>query len=464
MKRGAAISAAISLLAGTAHADAPDTYGLGSRNAALGSALAGGAADWASPYYNPAGLGRLETLHAGAGVQIAQDRLLDFDDVVLGYDEDGAPIRGNVGADYDDVYGFQGGVAVPLTKRLAFGATLWAPLNRLVRIMTVDPYVPHYAFYVNRAQRITLNLAVAYRVTPRLRLGVGGSALAGSKLDLDFNIPAGTGSEEGESRGLMSLDITPTLTPVAGAQLELGKGFHLGAAYRGETDLTTVVRQRTGSNTVVTVGPSLRFTSRVRIAGGFVILDHFTPQQAALGLAWEPPERPYSLYADATWMNWSAYGGPYIDPDFDDILVPPLGSVAVNWRSPPSAEFRDTVVPRVGAEWRFRDTVAVRAGYSYEMSPAPLPNGEANILDTNAHIASAGLGVKFRDPLGYVDKPIALNVHGRARLLEAVTTRKDVTYDCDSESDHPPVGYPCAGEITAGGSVVSGGFDLTFDF
>lgn len=464
MTRRAKAAAILFLVASTAHADAPDSYGVGSKNAALGSAVAGGISDWTAPYYNPAGLATHHRVQTGVGIQVAQDRLEPFDDIVLGYDQDGAPVRGPVGADYDDTYGLTAGVSVPFSEKLYFGVVLWSPLQRLVRIMTVDPYIPHYVFYVNRSQRITLNLALAYRVTPWLRVGGGASILAGSKLDLDFNLPAGEGSDEDESRGLMGLDITPTLTPVGGLQLDAGAGVTVGLAYRGETDLTTTVRQKTGSNTVVTIGPSLRFTSRVRIAGGFIILDHFTPQQAVLGTSWDSPARPFALHLDLTWMDWSAYGGPYIDPDFEDIFIPPLGNVAVNWRRPPKPEFRDTFVPRAGAEWRFAERFAVRGGYSYEMSPAPLSDGEANILDANAHVASFGLGMKFRDPSGRVQKPIALNVHVRTRMLQAVTAKKAVTYDCDDPNDRPPVGYPCGGEITTAGSVISGGLDLSFDF
>ena len=465
MKRvGSGICAAILLAPFLAHADGPDSYGVGSRNAAMGSAMAGGTSDWSSPYHNPAGLAKHRRLQAGIGLQAAQDQLQPFEDIVLGYDQDGAPIRGDVDANYDDVYGLTAGVAVPLSERLYFGAMVWSPMQRLVRIMTVDPYVPHYVFYVNRAQRITLNMALGYRVTPWLRAGAGASVLAGSNLDIDFNIPAGEGSESNESRGLMSLDITPTLTPVAGLQLEPGYDVVVGVAYRGETDLTTTVRQKTGSNTVINVGPSLRFTSRVRIAGGFIIFDHFTPQQLAAGASWQPDARPFSLYGDLTWMDWSEFGGPYIDPAFEDIFIPPLGTVEVNWRRPPEPEFRDTYVPRIGGEFRIRDRVALRAGYSYEMSPAPIQEGDANILDANAHVASAGLGVKFRDPTGYVNKPVQLNAHVRARMLQTVTATKAVTYDCNDPNDHPPVGYPCSGDVTTAGQILSAGLDLTFDF
>jgi long-chain fatty acid transport protein len=460
----AATCAALILAEGTARADAPDTYGVGSRNAALGSSVSASAYDWTSAYYNPAGLAQHRRLQAGIGMQAAQERLQPFEDVVLGYDQDGTPIRGEVGADYDDVYGITAGISRPLSKRLYFGAVIWSPLQRLVRIMTVDPYVPHYVFYVNRAQRITLNFALAYRITPWLRAGAGASALAGSHFDLDLNIPAGEGSDENESRALIALDITPTLTPVAGLQLDAGESWSFGATYRGETELTTTVRQKTGSNTVITVGPSLRFTSRVRIDGGFVILDHFTPQQVAAGGSWDAKSSRVAVSADVTWMDWSAYRGPYVDPDFDDILIPPLGTVGVNWRNPPDVQFRDTYVPRVGAELRVADRVAIRGGYSYEMSPAPLPDGSANILDANAHVASAGLGWRFGDPSGYVKKPVTLNVHARIRALQAVTAQKITTYDCDDPDAHPPVGYPCAGEVTTAGSVISGGFDLSFDF
>mgnify|MGYP006183914741 CR=1 FL=1 len=71
-------------MATPAHADGPDTYGVGSRNAALGSAMAGGVSDWSAAWFNPAGLAAKPGLQAGGGVQGAQDSFRPIDDVVLG--------------------------------------------------------------------------------------------------------------------------------------------------------------------------------------------------------------------------------------------------------------------------------------------------------------------------------------------------------------------------------------------
>lgn len=452
------------LMPATAWADGPDTYGMGSRGSALGSAMTAASDDWTSAYNNPAGLAGPRKIQAGAGIVVGRDQLEPFEDVVLGYENDGTPITGPVGADYEDVYGIVAGIAIPLTRRLSFGISLWSPGQRIVRIMTQDPFIPAYALYVNRAQRITYNMAIAYRVTDRIRLGVGGSALSRATFDSDIAIPAGEGSDENESRALIALDITPTFVPVGGAEWDVGRGVTLGAAYRGETDLRVLVDQKSGANVIVPFGPSLRFRSSVAIAGGFVILDHFTPQQVALGTRWQREGAALSLYGDVTWANWARFKGPYIDPDFDDIVVPPLGTVAVNWRRPPPAKFRDTYVPRVGAEWRFGDAIAVRGGYSYEMTPAPLATGDANLLDANTHVASTGFGVKFRDPTGYVKNPIRLDAHARVRELERTTSRKVTQYDCSASDPKVPVGYPCAGSVTVAGRIVSGGADLTFDF
>ena len=463
---GLAVVLAVMVAAAPALADGPDAYGLGSRGAALGSALGAGTDDWTSAYYNPAGIASVRHLSTGIGVNVGVDHLQDFHDVVLGYDQStGAAITGPVSTKYDNVVGFTFGAAMPLTKRLFVGVSMWAPGARLVRIMTLDAFVPHYGMYVNRAQRITPDFVLAYRVTPRLRLGAGISSLAQSNFNQDFNIPAGQGSDSNSSRALISLDILPTIIPLAGVQYDVSPAVTMGLGYRGAADLQVHVQQASGADVVFPLGPSLRFHSKVDITGGFVIFDHFTPQQLVLGGKWDKGhEAPVALFFDATYMNWSSFRGPYIDPNFDPIVVPPLGTVAVNWRHPPKAGFRDTVVPRIGAEWRLGANLALRGGYSYEMTPAPAATGDANLLDADSHVLSAGAGVKFHDPTHYVKEPIELNLHARLRQLVTTTAKKSVTYDCNDPNQHPPVGYPCSGQITAAGQVISGGADLEFQF
>jgi long-subunit fatty acid transport protein len=452
------------LLPARSRADGPDSYGIGARNAALGSAMAAGSDDWASAYYNPAGIAVTRKIQAGFGFAAGIDHLQSFHDVVLGYDDSGNVIRGDVGSDYENVYGIVGGLAIPLTRRLSFGLTVWSPAQRLVRIMTVDDFIPHYGMYVNRAQRITFNLAMAYRITPALRMGLGGSSLAKSNFNSNINIPGGTGSDPNDSRGLIALDILPTLVPTGGVEYDAGHDVTVGATYRGEADLKVHVQQISGADVVFPVGPSLQFRSSVEFSGGFLIFDHYTPQQLAIGAKWDRPGKPVALFGDVTYMNWAAYHGPYIDPNFNDIAVPPLGTVPVNWRHPEKPGFRDTYVPRVGAEWRIGDAFALRGGYSYEMTPAPLATGEANLLDANTHVVSAGAGIKVTDPTHYVKNPVTVNLHARLRQLESTTAVKKVQYDCNDPSQKPPVGYPCAGKITAAGQILSGGLDLDFEF
>ncbi|HVO30037.1 MAG TPA: outer membrane protein transport protein [bacterium] len=463
--RSAALASALLAFPLLALADGPDTFGIGSRNAALGSAVSAKSGDWASAYYNPAGLAAPRKIDTGFGINAGHASLGSFHDVVLGYDGNGNVVRGPVGTNYDNVLGFTAGVAIPLTPRFAIGATLWSPMQRLVRIMTVNPFVPSYVMYENRAQRITLNMAAAYNFGPSLRIGAGLTTLARSNFSQDFNIPAGANSESNNSRALITLDIVPTVAPIGGVQWDVNDSLSFGLAYRGQTDLQVHVDQSSGADVVLPLGNSIRFHSAVDITGGFVIVDHFTPQQVVLGTAWDRHDAPVAVFFDATYMNWAAFKGPYIDPAFDPIVVPPIGSVPVNWRHPPRPGFRDTVVPRLGVEYRMTSNVALRGGYSYEMTPVPTQTGEGNLLDANTHVLSAGAGLKFKDPLGYAKNPIALDAHVRVRELVPVTAAKDTTYDCSAAGSHPPTGYPCdGGKITASGSVVSGGANLTFDF
>jgi long-subunit fatty acid transport protein len=73
------------------------------------------------------------------------------------------------------------------------------------------------------------------------------------------------------------------------------------------------------------------------------------------------PSPAWTLVAQATWKHWSPFPVP-------------IENATAGGTPPPQPGFHDTVVPRLGAEWRLEArpiALALRAGYFFEWSPAP---------------------------------------------------------------------------------------------
>jgi long-subunit fatty acid transport protein len=117
----------------------------------------------------------------------------------------------------------------------------------------------------------------------------------------------------------------------------------------------------------------------------------YTPANASFGTTCMPTPA-WTIALDLTWYDWSSYPGPFLHTSAADD-----SSVASNLSYPERVdpEFVDTLVPRLGVEWRVTPSLALRAGYSYRFSPAPLPTGGTNLLDGDMHQGSFGVGYRW---------------------------------------------------------------------
>lgn len=453
-----------------AQADVADSYGVSSRAAAMGNAGSATVEGGLAAYYNPAAVWATNRMFS-LGVVAAEASFTDSTDVVVTYVE-GDPVIGDVSSATETAAGFFLGSHVPFGKRVTLGLLVYHPFQRTLRVQSQDPFIPTYALYDNRQQRFTLNAALGVHAGRGLRLGAGTSILAFSHFAQKFNLPAGQ-EDENATVGFLGLDIVPRATPTAGVRWDLGElrdsldGVTVGATFRGPLSLPVDIDFGNSADVVVGAGPSFSFRTRVVLAGTIELVEHYTPLQVALAGAWDREASPFAFVGEVTFMQWSAYEGPYVIPTFDPLVLPPLGELEINWRTPPPAAFRDTLVLRGGAEWRHqgeRSRIALRVGYGYEPTPVPEQTRETNILDSNKHVLTAGFGVTFPAPFSMSERPFTFDLHAQYHALSRQTFVKDVQYDCGSARDAPPVGYPCDGEITVGGTIYSGGAALTMEF
>lgn len=90
----------------------------------------------------------------------------------------------------------------------------------------------------------------------------------------------------------------------------------------------------------------------------------------------------------------------------------------------PDPGFKDTFVPRLGAEWRLpvgqegRWTLAPRLGVAFEPTPAPEQVSDQNLLDSDRVITAVGVGIGW--------DTLRLDLVGQWHHMAARTHTKDL--------------------------------------
>lgn len=450
-----AASAAATFAPGQASAHAPDTYGFGSRGAAMGSALAADAADFSAGYYNPAGLVAAPGLSLSLGYAYAANDLRMND------------LPGNV----RDVHGLAGGVVAPGTLAgvpFAFGLSTFIPDEGLSRIKALRQETPRWELYDDRLSILFLSANLAVRPLPWLELGGGLSFLASTRGGFEVTGRADVLSPyESKLRHEVDADLTTIRYPQFGARVRAWDLGFVGLAYRGEAQLPlSIDADLDGIVDFAGVEVPLSYELESRTIDGFL------PQQVVLGLSFQKvPGLKVNL--DLTWVNWSAYESPVAktrahleaepppgagldlpeDPrptvpiplELGDRLVPRLGVEYVWAAAGPMREVRGEPKPRRALE------VPLRAGYVFERSPVPPQTGATNYVDADRHTLSLGAGLWWNHPGALLPGALRLDVHGQLSILPERVTEKANPADF-------------IGDYTARGTMLSAGGTLTAAF
>jgi len=178
----------------------------------------------------------------------------------------------------------------------------------------------------------------------------------------------------------------------------------------------------------------------------------FVPRQLVLGGSWSPAPGA-SIDIDLSWQQWSGYISPLsasqsrlaVDsPPGSTLTIPPTRSAT----SAGDPQFKDRVVPRVGAEYRAQLTshwsLPLRAGYSFQPSPAPQQQRDTEFADADRHTVSLGSGLIWSDPGEVIWGDVGLDLFAFETLLAPRRFESALTGD----------------RYRASGSVFGGGLDL----
>jgi long-chain fatty acid transport protein len=389
-----------------------ETFGLGARNIAMGGAVSAIAEDYTATYYNPAGLAFTEKIMVGGGFVYGSPNLR-----INGEKQDIELIRT-----------LQSGIVFPLTrgrlKFVKFGVATNVPTSILFQTSSQDAKKPHFVFYNNHMNRLELMACVGIKILPWLSIG-GGAALMTQMTfteELQYFNPQETFLET-------KTPLKAKFSPLAGIRLKPTNALSFAVVYRGETSTTAVID-------VVMSTFDVQFVPTLRM----FISDLFKPHEIVLGASYLFGGK-LLVGVDVAWMDYSK---TKTSQPIYEIDAPYFVRVALSIINVPPPDFHDIFVPRAGVEYIINDHVSVRSGYCYKPSPVPDQSGITNYADTDKHIISTGVGVRFMDPFKLVKTPFNIEAVFQAQIFEHRIMKKDDPND--------PVGdFTVDGEIFLGG-------------
>ena len=440
---------ALALLAGAlavapriAHANPPDTYGFGSRETAMGNAVAAETRGVAANYYNPAALARSRGLEVSIGYFRANHYL-----EMNGRDNGVDPVKG-----------INAGLVAPgrlFGIPFAFGLGLHLPDDRISRVRALRQEQPRWELYDNRNQRLYLAANLAIEPFPWLQIGGGLSFMSSTQGRLSISGAANVlQPDESQLRHEVDADLTAIRYPQAGIRIILSDDVALAAVYRGEFQLGLDLNAHLQGDIVglTTALYDLETHS----------VNNFLPQQLVFGGSWKLAKDVRGTF-DATWINWSAYVPPVARLDVLLDIPPPSGG----WPStitPPttpaatrivSLRIHDRIIPHFGAEWRAYNSRRlegfVRGGYEISKTPIEPQTGLTNYVDRDRHTASLGLGVTARHLAKELPASLSLDAHAAISELIEDTTKKASAADL-------------VGDYSARGFIVNLGLTLSIAF
>jgi len=434
---------------GLAEASVPDTYGFGSRSAAMAGAVTADAHDFSAGYYNPAGITE------APGIELSVGYMYNVQNLRVGGLDNGV----------DDVRGLVGGLVAPgevFGVPFAFSIGVHLPDDGLSFINARRQGIPRWELYDTRAQLLYLEASFAIRPLSWLEVGGGIAYLSATRGSFGIRGRAdATSPFESQLQHEVDADLTAVRFPQLGMRLLWEDVGAFGITYRGQSNLD--LQLDAVLDGVVNVGviqvPLLYLVEARTIAA-------FTPQQVAMGFSFQYVEDLH-VNVDLTWVNWGAYESPtaQIDALLDLDLPPGIPLELPQQPLPPKVvppNFSDRWVPRIGAEYRGAAVgpmrkvhdqerhlvvIPLRAGYVYEKSPVPDQTGITNLVDADRHTLTLGLGVELNRPFPDLGFSLTLDGHGMFSFLPERQTIKDNPADFIGD-------YAARGNIFGGGGTL----------
>lgn len=430
-----------------------DTFGITSRNQAMGLTGVVSSTDVGALFYNPANLMR-------SGESIVMEMVYGYADMAVlladrprGYDPSTYDLRLNQRADTTDFPSFFG-VMVGSTNDFGLswfrGAILgYFPAAGIGNQDThfIDEREQYFSNQVHfellgeRQQTQVLMAGAAIQPISWFSFGVALNWMPYSRTSTEVYTRSPTDPSQVDINLKVSQDAR--LAYQVGMTIQPLKSLFIGAAWRGAQFFGLK-----GQNEVQVKGTEE--TDAYPVYQYMDVTIHYSPNSLATGIEWDFEN--LKLTGDATWMGWSDFRSSHSEP----------------------ALLEDTWEFGLGSELKFGDT-DFRVGARYIPTPVPLQTGRTNMADNDRYVATMG-GGRLLKLLG---KEVQLDLHVQLHLLPQRDNIKDNTQDwqpcedgnlamgiCDENVDVPGLqtGNPGFPGFSSGGWMIQGGGTLTWKF
>jgi long-chain fatty acid transport protein len=457
MRLALLLAVLIAVVPRAARANEADTYGLGSRAAAMGGAVAADAADFSGNYYNPAALAGARGPSLSIGYTYAWNMLS------TNGQDNGVP----------NVHGIVGGLALPgriFGVPFAFGVGLYLPDTGISQITALRQETPRWVLYDGRASIIYIAANLAVRPLPWLEIGGGVGFLAATKGRFAISGTADLLNPfDSKLQHEVDADLSAVRYPQVGVRFLIPGFGYAAAVYRGQNQIDLqLTAHLQGDVTYGGIDAPLVYDLATRTASAFL------PQQVVAGLSFQRIPRLH-VNLDLVFVNWAAFQNPTAATTSSlNVQIPAAFPFPIT--IPPNPKpvtvllphFANTFVPHLGVEYvlpvagaarhmerdpieRRAVEVPLRAGYVFERSPVPPQIGVTNFVDADRHTVSIGAGVTLNRPGSVLQGSLTLDLHGELSILPERITHKDSPADF-------------VGDYRASGTMVGIGSTLTAVF
>ncbi len=408
------LGAAMLLASSRAEASPEDLFGYGGRTSAMGATGVAHASGYESAWHNPALAStiRENELTLGYGGAVFA---LDAASAGLPGRAATQPAKGiTIGADIPIPFGGE------LRDRVGIALGFYTPTDVIVRGRVLYPEKAQFPLLGDRAQSLMIRGGLGVDVAYGIRAGVGFAALA----EIVGTVVAATDAT-GRIGTRVEDQLVATYAPIFGITWDVpgSSKLRVGATYRGTLDARFQVLVDGTKLSSIAI-PLLNISG----------LAQYDPAQGALEIARVEDRNVLAL--QLVYKRWS---------DFPGVLEPSVacseGGAGACGLVPPSIEWRDTVVVRIGAEQGFELARGVvlhaRGGGFLETSALPpeLPASDAfdvpsktvvtvptRYFDSTRVAVTTGFGLSLGSPHPPIDFDVFAQYH---RLLPRTITSTD---------------------------------------
>lgn len=393
-----------------------EEFGVGPRDVAMGSAGVALGVDYSAVYYNPAGLAFQDGNHIALGWKaIYKELYLELDsypgrNFARSYPDMGQFLLGMT-TDFD----FEGRFHSFLTERLAIGLVL--SIGEYLKTFNIygDPTTPHmFRYDVRNAALLPLFFCASFKIFDSLAFGMGGVvAPSDTYTDVTAKTEIRVADQSFETNQSIISRTFSKVKPQIGF-IGRAPGFGRADTWRFGFTWRDEVSTVDGSGAIRTVTRVVDDNGNTvmelpKTEGPLLSATGFSPMSVTTAVALLLPHN--TAQADVIWQRWSQYRD--------------------QTESYPEPRFHDTWQVRFGYEHAFdltvdwADRLMLRGGYYYQPTPVPDQSGPGNLLDSNKHVMSSGMGLEFTDPLGIVLLPMSVDFAYQIHALEDRVTEND---------------------------------------